>query len=155
MSVKLCEGIRMDERPEPPPEGRLITAALQRSGMSMRQASRRANISYGRWRQIVTGYQNVSAGSFASVHHAPAATEARMAAVVGLAADELEKAGRADVAAVMREAPVAEDQPADWFAGLTPREKEITDRFIQGLIASREKEDNGREREDNGRRHSV
>jgi transcriptional regulator with XRE-family HTH domain len=83
----------MDERPSPPPEGQLLATALAAMGMSIREASRRAGISYGRWRQITTGYQNVSPGSYAQVR-APAKTLARMAAVAGVSPGQLEAAAR-------------------------------------------------------------
>ena len=93
----------MEQRPEPPPEGQLIADAADHMKLSIREAARRAGISYGRWRQIVTGYQNVSHGSYAPVH-APAKTLARMAAVVGVTADEMETQGqRADAAEFMRQ----------------------------------------------------
>lgn len=93
----------MEQRPERPPEGKLIADAADRLSLSIREAARRAGISYGRWRQIVTGYQNVSPGVYAPVH-APARTLARMAAVVGVAPDQMEDAGRPDAAGIMRQA---------------------------------------------------
>jgi hypothetical protein len=97
----------MDTRPPPPPEGRLITEATARTGLSIREAARRAGLSYGRWRQIVQGYQNTSPGEYAKVR-APARTVARMAAVAGLTPDQMETAGqRPDAAAIMRETPPA------------------------------------------------
>ena len=73
----------MPTRPAPPPWGALITAALRQAGLSAREAARRAGLSEGRWRQITSGYQVVSAGSYAPVR-GPAATLARMAAVAGI-----------------------------------------------------------------------
>jgi len=100
----------MEDRPEQPPEGKLIADAAGRMNLSIREAARRAGISYGRWRQITAGYQNVSPGSYAAVH-APAQTLARMAAVVGVTPDELTAAGREDAAKeldeITRRAPVA------------------------------------------------
>lgn len=95
----------MEQRPESPPEGKLIAAAADRMNLSIREAARRAGISYGRWRQIVTGYQNVSPGSYAEVV-APPRTLAKMAAVVGVTPDEMEAAGRPDAANAMRSSPV-------------------------------------------------
>jgi len=69
----LCEGTSMTERPEPPPWGLLIGAALRRAGMSAREAARQAGLSEGRWRQITGGDQVVSPGVYAPVH-GPAAT---------------------------------------------------------------------------------
>lgn len=94
----------MNERPEQPPEGRLLAAATEHSGLSIREASRRAGISYGRWRQITSGVQHVSPGEFAAVH-APARTLAKMAAVVGVTAEQMETEGqRPDAAQAMRDA---------------------------------------------------
>jgi hypothetical protein len=87
----------MSQRPEPPPWGALITAALHRGGMSARQAAQRAGISEGRWRQISGGYQVIRPGVYASVR-GPARTLARMAAVAGVSPDELRAASRPDAA---------------------------------------------------------
>ena len=95
----------MDQRPEQPPEGRLLADAAERHRLSIREAARRAGLSYGRWRQITPGYQNVSPGSYAVVR-APARTLARMAGVVGVTPAQMEAAGRADAAEVMREGTV-------------------------------------------------
>ena len=84
----------MNERPAQPPEGKLIAAATERAGLSIREASRRAGISYGRWRQITTGVQHVSPGEFAAVR-APARTLAKMAAVVGITPEQMATEGRA------------------------------------------------------------
>lgn len=92
----------MNERPEAPAEGPLLAEALERSGLSIREASRRAQISYGRWRQIATGVQNSSPGEWARVV-GPARTVARMAQVVGVSADAMAEAGREDVAEAMRQ----------------------------------------------------
>lgn len=108
----------MDERPAQPPEGKLIADALTRSGMSIRKASLAAGISYGRWRQITSGFQNVSPGSWAKVT-GPAATVARMARVVGVTPEEMAATGREDVADILRAEPARQadagpdDIPAD------------------------------------------
>ena len=96
----------MPTRPAPPPWGALITAALRQAGLSAREAARRAGISEGRWRQITSGYQVVSAGVYAPVR-GPAATLARMASVAGVTPGQLEQAGRADAAAGLAAAPAA------------------------------------------------
>jgi len=90
----------MTQRPEPPPWGALISAALASDGMSAREAARRAGLSEGRWRQITAGYQVVSPGVYAHVH-GPAATLARMAAVAGVTPAQLRAAGRDDAASVL------------------------------------------------------
>jgi hypothetical protein len=98
-----CEGKYMSERPAPPPWGVLLTTALAKAKLSAREAARRAGISEGRWRQIASGYQVVSAGVYAPVH-GPAGTLARMAAVVGVTPGQLRKAGRTDAAKVLASA---------------------------------------------------
>lgn len=100
----------MTERPEPPPWGALITAALASEGISAREAARRAGLSEGRWRQITAGYQVVSPGVYAHVR-GPAATLARMAAVVGITPAQLMSAGRDDAAKVL--AGRLDRKPAD------------------------------------------
>lgn len=93
----------MNDRPDQPPEGKLIAAALERSGLSIREASKRAGISYGRWRQITTGVQHVSPGEFAAVR-APAKTLAKMALTVAVTPEQMETEGhRPDAAEVMRQ----------------------------------------------------
>src|SRR5580704_5089997 len=85
----------MPDRPQAPPWGTLISAALAREGLSARAAARRAGLSEGRWRQIAGGYQVVSPGVYAPVR-GPAATLAKMAAVAGVTPGQLREAGRAD-----------------------------------------------------------
>jgi hypothetical protein len=130
----------MDQRPPQPPEGELIEGAARRMKISIRAAAKRAGMSYGRWRQIVKGYQNVSPGEFAIVR-APAATVAKMAAVVGVTPEELGTAGkRADAAEELRQIqattppqpayhPVTADFAA--FAGVTPGDAE--DPYIRSV----------------------
>jgi len=93
----------MAERPAPPPWGALLTKALAKARLSAREAARRAGISEGRWRQIASGYQVVSAGVYAPVH-GPAPTLARMAAVAGVTPAQLKRAGRADAATALAKA---------------------------------------------------
>jgi hypothetical protein len=92
----------MDQRPPQPPEGKLIADAAEDLDLSIRAAAQRAGLSYGRWRQIVQGYQNVSPGVYAKVV-GPARTVARMAQVVGVTPEQMESEGRRpDAAEVMR-----------------------------------------------------
>ena len=107
----------MEKRPEQPPEGKLIGDAADRLDLSIREAAKRAGISYGRWRQIVTGYQNVSPGSFAAVH-APAKTLAKMARVVGVTPAQLTEAGREDAAAILAGPPSVAPVTATGFVTL-------------------------------------
>lgn len=110
----------MQTRPEQPPEGKLIAAAAERLELSIREAARRAGISYGRWRQITTGYQNTSPGEFAVVR-APAKTLAKMARVVGVTPEQLETEGqRPDAAEAMRheQAAVPAPRPATAPTGI-------------------------------------
>lgn len=76
-------------------------AAMKRLRLSGRKASDLAGMSEGRWRQIVNGYQNPTAGVFIAVT-GKADTLARMAKVVGVTSDDLQKAGRADAADELR-----------------------------------------------------
>ncbi|MGD0687453.1 MAG: helix-turn-helix transcriptional regulator [Streptosporangiaceae bacterium] len=121
----------MPTRPAPPPWGTLITGALRQAGMSAREASRRAGISEGRWRQITSGYQVVSAGVYAPVR-GPAATLARMAAVVGVTPAQLETAGRGDAAAVATAASPA----ADAGEAILRRVREMDTDQARELLAS-------------------
>jgi hypothetical protein len=106
----------MSKRPDPPPWGALITAALSRGRISAREAARQAGISEGRWRQISGGYQVVSAGVYAPVR-GPAPTLARMAAVAGVTPQELRTAGRADAAHLLEaQAAASSDAAGDSVA---------------------------------------
>ena len=132
----------MDERPEQPPEGKLIAEALARSGISIRQAAKRAKISYGRWRQIASGYQNVSPGSFARVR-APAATLARMASVVGVTPDQLTGAGRADAAEILRTLTAEPDDEFGAMLGMPPDLSREEMRLVLAYRAGRDAERRG------------
>ena len=126
----------MEQRPEQPPEGRLIADAADHMNLSIREAARRAGISYGRWRQIATGYQNISSGVFAPVH-APAKTLARMAAVVGVTADQMETEGlRPDAAEIMRrDVRPAPPAPREHdFGGDGESDWEALQPFIQEIL---------------------
>jgi hypothetical protein len=142
----------MDQRPEQPPEGKLIEDAAGNLDLSIREAARRAGLSYGRWRQIVKGYQNVSPGVYAQVRNAPAKTVARMAAVVGVAPEQMETEGqRPDVAEVMRRnararvappltvvpgLPISlELGPDDIIAEMSPAMRAATEAHISGLAS--------------------
>ncbi len=84
--------------PNPPPEALLIEARRKasRPKLSAREASRRADISEGRWRQIAKGYTSV--GGLHAPVVAPADTLARMARVVEITPDELRSVERNDAA---------------------------------------------------------
>ncbi|MET9218945.1 helix-turn-helix domain-containing protein [Streptomyces sp. NPDC088197] len=91
----------MTERPDAPPEGELIKVALAASGLSQREASRRAGMSDTRWRQIVSGYQSVD-GTPVPVRGRDE-TLARMAHVVGVRPEQFEDVGRPDAAEELRD----------------------------------------------------
>jgi|ERR1700722_1663730 len=122
----------MTERPEPPPWGALITAALTRHGLSAREAARRAGLSEGRWRQITGGYQVVSPGVYAQVH-GPAATLARMAGAAGVTAAQLRAAGRPDAADVLDS---QREQTADAGAELLGRVRAMDTDQARELLAA-------------------
>lgn len=92
----------MTERPEQPPEGRLIALALKNSRLSGRKAADLAGLSEGHWRAIVSGSRSLGTGLWVPVH-GPAATVARMAQVVGVTPEQLEEADRADAAEELRQ----------------------------------------------------
>jgi transcriptional regulator with XRE-family HTH domain len=133
IAAKLCEGGGMPARPAPPPWGALITAALREAGLSARAAARRAGISEGRWRQITSGYQVVSAGIYAPVR-GPAVTLARMAAVAGISPAQLERAGRADAAVALAAAPAA--GPGDASDAILRRVREMSTDQARELLAT-------------------
>lgn len=109
----------MDTRPEPPPEGRLIEAATALQDISIREAARRAGISYGRWRQIVKGYQNIGPGIYGPVRNAPARTVAKMARAAGVTPAQLAaEGGRPDAAAILAGLLKTEDEPT--LPGIPP-----------------------------------
>jgi hypothetical protein len=99
---------------EQTPEGELIAKGQRLTNISTREAARQAGISEGRWRQIVKGYQAVSAGTKVPVT-APPDTLARMANVVGVTPEQLEDAGRLDAAESHRFLFKAEPVPSSRF----------------------------------------
>lgn len=112
----------MSQQPGPPPprpEGELIAEYQKRSGLSVRQAARRAGISEGWWRQIVKGHQTLSGGGIGPVK-GPAETVARMAFAVGVPHHRLVEVGRDDAALALNriireeaaQSETAEDVPA-------------------------------------------
>lgn len=164
LRVKTCEDERM-ERPEQPPEGRLIAAALDKSGLSIREASRRAGISYGRWRQIVNGFVSLGKGQYGAVQ-GPAKTVARMAQAVGIHPAQLDDAGRPDaadaLAKALAESPgepspddVAEQHLLDpsgasaeaWRRETTAQERRMVLAFFQAMRSNEERERNHAQQE--------
>lgn len=76
-----------------------------RPGMSVRKAAAAAEISEGRWRQIIKGYNQVDKQTSVPVR-APASTLARMARAVGATPDQLREVGRDDAADEMAVLPI-------------------------------------------------
>jgi hypothetical protein len=140
----MCEGRSVDTRPEQPPEGALIAEALTHSGMSIRRAASLAGISYGRWRQITSGYQNVSHGSYGKVH-APPDTLARMARAVGVTAEQLEGAGRDDAADALRNLGSTTPGGAlpDILPGFTEDETRIARAFVAFMRSQQDEQERG------------
>jgi transcriptional regulator with XRE-family HTH domain len=103
----------MTESPDVPPEGTLIKRALKTARLSQREGARRAGISETRWRQLVSGYQTVGGAKVAV--RSPDETLARMARAAGVTAEQLEAAGRAEAAAVLRD--VAPERAGDAHEG--------------------------------------
>jgi transcriptional regulator with XRE-family HTH domain len=108
-----------------------VTRALVRAKLSAREAARRAGISEGRWRQIASGYQVVSAGVYAPVR-GPAQTLARMAAVVGVTPAQLRRAGRPDAARALAAGPAE----ADAVHELLRRVREMNSEQARELLAT-------------------
>lgn len=83
-------------------EGELIEAARDRIGLSQNAAAREIGISGTRWRQIIRG-SGTAEGVRVAVRGG-ADTVARMAALVGVTASQMEEAGRVDVARKLADA---------------------------------------------------
>lgn len=140
--------VLVPEKPEQPPEGRLIAAALEHTEprLTQRQAAEQAGISDARWRQLVSGYISVGQGNYAQVT-APAKTLARMAGVVGVSAEQLDEVGREDAANELRRidrnarahgfSSGAGTDPLD-LAALTPEEIAVVRATIQAMRQARE-----------------
>jgi transcriptional regulator with XRE-family HTH domain len=113
----------MADRPSPPPWGALLTKALADAKLSAREASKRAGISEGRWRQIASGYQVVSPGVYAPVQ-GPAQTLAKMAAVAGVSPAQLTDAGRPDAAKALasRDADASHEQMLQRVREMSPEQ---------------------------------
>lgn len=95
-------------QPSPPPEAQLIERLREsaRPKMSVRKAAAAAGISEGRWRQIIKGFNQVSA-EVRVPSSAPAETLARMARVVGATPEQLREVGRQDAAEYLEEIAAA------------------------------------------------
>lgn len=138
--------VLVPEKPDQPPEGRLIAAALERTNpkLTQRKAAELADISEARWRQLVSGYISVGQGNYAAVH-APAKTLARMADVVGVTPEELNAADRSDAAVELMQLqrnrsahfPVgSEGDPLD-LTRLSPAEIELVKAVIRAMREGR------------------
>lgn len=86
------------------PEGKLLGAAMARTGKSVRKIAAGMGISDSRLRHIVNGYQPVGRGQKVEVV-APAATLARIADKLGITPNDLVAAGREDAAELLRTMP--------------------------------------------------
>lgn len=135
----------MTDRPEQLPEGRLIALAQKRSRLSGRKSAEMADMSEGHWRAIVSGSRSISAGIWVPVR-APAETLARMAQVVGVTPEQLERANRADAAEELR-LLLAKPEPEPEMGGMTleqaidetrlgpqPSEREAIEAMEQRLV---------------------
>lgn len=133
----------MTETPEPPPEAQLIEQNRKtRTRLSIRKAAEHSGISEGRWRQIAKGYTSVAAGVKAPAI-APDVTLSRMALASQTTADELESAGRADAAELVRQywqgnsMPLMDTAPHVTLADASDAEilDELKKRLKQGGLA--------------------
>lgn len=103
------------------PAGELIETARRRIGLSQNAAAARVGISGTRWRQIVKGEGTTEGGRVAV--RGGEATIARMALLVGVTAQEMEGAGRLDVARkIVDTDPLAASTVEYWENELTAPE---------------------------------
>jgi transcriptional regulator with XRE-family HTH domain len=108
--------VRVPDNPEPMTElGALVEAARKQAGISKREAARRAGISEGRWRQIVTGIQK--AGEVDIPVNPRRTTVEAMARAVGVNPD------RAIVAAGFE--PARRPQPDEAEIDKTPLDPDV------------------------------
>lgn len=77
-------------KPEQSDLGKFLTAALKRRNLSQRAIAKKAQLSEGRLRQILSGYASVGGGQYAVVS-APPSTVARIAAALRVSPSELKK----------------------------------------------------------------
>lgn len=142
-----------DERPPQLPEGKLIADAMIRDGRSARQLAANVGISDTRWRHIVNGYQPVGRGQFIRIV-APADTLARMAAALGVGAEQLAAVGREDAAKDLRSIAAVEQSGStsdgsDSAITKVMRRTDIPEsekqRIVQRLIKMRREDEQRRE----------
>lgn len=119
------------QRPDPTPEGELIRRAMVRKGVNAPDVAPLAGIGPGRWRHIVNGAQPLGGGEYNRVV-GPAVTLARMAKAVDVTPEQLEEAGRADAAKVLREDLADEEvaPPREYYDEVLG---EITDPVERGV----------------------
>jgi len=104
---------------DPPPEAGLIHRRRREASgppLSRRQAAARARISPSQWSDVERGSKRAGPGIVIPVR-ATAETLAKMAAAVGVSADELTAAGRDDAAAQLRSA-TRQQQLGERLAGI-------------------------------------
>lgn len=116
-----------------PPEAALIRKALKRGRISGREAARRVGLSETRWRQLYSGSHVIK--GVRVVARAPADTLARIAYTIGITAEELSEAGRADAAQELEElAEIAGPPSPSSSDAPTPPEDQLA--AIAALLAS-------------------
>lgn len=127
------------DMPEPPPEATLIRVAREAIRVKVSAAASAAGMSPQRWSQVERGYQR-RLGRYLRVS-APPATVAHMAHAVAVAPGQLEDAGRADAAEILRyilrrapEEPVTPPPPPE--KPLTPDEEHQVAAFLQAIRTS-------------------
>ena len=104
---------------DPPPEAGLIHRRRREASgppLSRRQAAARAGISPSQWSDVERGSKRAGPGIVIPVR-ATAETLAKMAAAVGVSADELTAAGRDDAAGQLRSA-TRQQQLGERLAGI-------------------------------------
>lgn len=125
------------DKPDPPAEAVLIRRARLAGQVRAAEAASDARISVARWSQIENGYER-RGGEYVSVR-ASDGLLAHMAHAVGLDAERLEAAGRADAAEILREIerpviPASEeaiDAAIDNIPGLDDELREGMKRYVR------------------------
>ncbi len=90
----------VNEKPAPPPEALLLDAARKRKGLSHRALGDLVDLSDGRVRQVLNGYQTPGGGEYFPVSGKPEVI-GRMALVLDVPRKDLVAAGRGDAAEVL------------------------------------------------------
>jgi transcriptional regulator with XRE-family HTH domain len=125
------------DKPPQRPEGALIKQAIDASGLSLRKAAARVELSDARLRQIVNGYSSHGQGQYLEVI-APALRLAQIAHAFGITTGQLRDADRVDAAAELERlssgSVSAPDQDVTEFEFLTRVREDLTTDEMEQLM---------------------